>query len=60
MKAILDWSKDFGGTQGVQRMEIFELDLCKQVHGVNFCDKCGNYYERIGRVAIGNLIHNLE
>jgi hypothetical protein len=29
-------------------------------HGVSFCDKSGNYYERTRRVAIGNLIRNLK
>ncbi len=25
-------------------------------HEVSFCDRCGNYYERTGRVAIGTLL----
>jgi hypothetical protein len=29
-------------------------------HGVSFCDKSGNYDEKIRRFVIGNLIHNLE
>jgi hypothetical protein len=30
MEAMLDWLKDFKGIEGVQRMEVFEMDLCKK------------------------------
>jgi hypothetical protein len=30
MEAILDWSKDFEGNEGVQRMEVFKMDLYKK------------------------------
>jgi hypothetical protein len=41
-------------------MEVFEMDLCKKKEGFSYYDRCGQYYERIKRVEIGNLTHNLE
>jgi len=33
------------------------MDLCKK-YGFNYYDTRGHYYEGIGRIEIGTLIHN--
>jgi hypothetical protein len=39
----------------VQGMEIFELDLCRQVHGVIFCDRCGIIMKELEELQLGTL-----
>jgi hypothetical protein len=40
-------------------MEVFDMDSTRN-NGFSYYDRCGHYYEGIGRVEIGTLTHNLK